>query len=633
MHQLLKKYWGYNQFRPLQEDIILSVLKGNDTLALLPTGGGKSICFQIPALASEGLCLVISPLVALMKDQVENLKSKGISACLLYSGLSRREIYFELENCLNNKYKFLYVSPERLSNDEFLGYLKNMKINLVAVDEAHCISQWGYDFRPEYLKINSIRPLFKVPVIALTASATAMVINDITEKLNFANKESIFRKSFYRENLNYLVIQEPNKINRIKNICTKTNGTGLIYVRNRKKTTEIAKSLTQSGIKADFYHAGLSNEVRTKKQNAWKTGETRIMVCTNAFGMGIDKADVRFVIHYEMPDSLESYYQEAGRAGRDEKESYCILLYDTNDGVDAQNRLLMQYPSKEYIEQVYQSLGNYFQIAMHSGKGTDHPFELSDFCEKFNLRPSTVYSALEILHKNEYILFSQGVEKPSRVRVLADNITLYDFQIKNPNLDDFIKTLLRSYGGGLFDNYVKIDEYVLAKRLKTQPSSIAQTFKKLHQLNMLDYHERSELPQITYLHERFPHTSISKEDLELSKERSLERLKALTLFCETGLKCRSVQLLQYFDETNAEICGKCDVCRKLKKEELEAEMFEKLVSFLQIELHENMHTAEELCNKIGLQHEKKLVKVIRWLLDEGHLKLLDNQRLIWLKKE
>jgi ATP-dependent DNA helicase RecQ len=633
VHQLLKKYWGHNQFRPLQEDIIKSVLNGHDTLALLPTGGGKSICFQIPALASEGMCLVISPLVALMKDQVENLKSKGISACLLYSGLSRREIYFELENCLNNKYKFLYVSPERLSNDEFLGYLKNMNLNLIAVDEAHCISQWGYDFRPEYLKINAIRPLFKVPVIALTASATAMVVNDIAEKLNFKNREAIFRRSFYRPNLNYLVLNEPNKTNRIFNICSKTKGTGLIYVRNRKKTSEISKALNNSGIKADYYHAGLSIEIRTRKQQSWKTGETRIMVCTNAFGMGIDKPDVRFVIHYEMPDGLESYYQEAGRAGRDEKESYCILLYDINDGIEAQNKLLMQYPSKEYIEQVYQSLCNYFQIGMHSGKGTDHPFELSDFCEKFNLRPSTVFSTLEILHKSEYILFSQGVEKPSRVRVLVNNIELYDFQIKNPSLDDFIKTLLRSYGGSLFDNYVKIDEYVLAKRLKTQANLVTQTLKRLHQLNIIEFHERSDLPQITYLHERFPQTGISLEQLEQSKERSLERLRALTLYCETGIKCRSLQILHYFDETSDEICGKCDVCRKLKKEELEIELFEKLVGFLKNELLDKMQSTEELCNKIGLQNEKKLIKVIRWLLDEGHLKMLDNQTLVWLKKE
>ena len=475
--------------------------------------------------------------------------------------------------------------------------------------------------------------MFKVPVIALTASATAMVINDITDKLNFKNSESIFRKSFYRPNLNYLVIQEANKINRILNICAKIKGSGLIYVRNRKRTSEIAKTLNVSGIKADYYHAGLSNETRNQKQNSWKTGEIRIMVCTNAFGMGIDKPDVRFVIHYEMPDGLESYYQEAGRAGRDEKESYCILLYDINDGIEAQNKLLQQFPSKEYIEQVYQSLGNYFQIGIHSGKGTDHPFELSDFCEKFSLKPSSVYSALEILHKNEYILFSQGVEKPSRVRVLVSNIQLYDFQIKNPTLDMFIKTLLRSYGGVLFDNYVKIDEYLLAKRLKTQTGLVSKTLKRLHQLNILEYHERSDLPQITYLHERFPHTSISKAQLEQSKERSLERLRAITLYCETGIKCRSIQILHYFDETSAENCGKCDVCRKLKKEELELEIFEKLIGFLKLELLEKMQTTEELCYKIGIQKEKELIKVIRWLLDEGHLQMLDNQRLIWLKKE
>lgn len=633
IQDILKQYWGYSHFRPLQQDIILSVLNGNDTVALLPTGGGKSICFQVPGLYLQGLTLVISPLIALMKDQVANLKQRQIKACVLFSGMGRKQLITELNNCLNGKYKFLYISPERLVNKDFAGYLKNMDISLIAVDEAHCISQWGYDFRPEYLRIGEIRETIKAPVLALTASATALVVNDICEKLLFRQNKAVYQKSFFRENLSYLVIDESNKLNRIKQIAAKVKGSGLVYVRNRKLTAEIAHFLNKNGIKAGFYHAGLSMKDRTQKQLDWMNGTTPVMVCTNAFGMGIDKPDVRFVIHYEIPDSPESYYQEAGRAGRDGKEAYCIILYDKNDGIDVLNRMLQQFPSKEYIEQVYQALGNYYQLAVNSGQGLELEFDLQDFCSSYSLKPVAVFAAIEFMHKHGLVALNEGAEKPSRLKISVNQIQLYDFQLKNTNLDIFLKTILRSYGGALFDNYLVISEEEIARRLNSTARHVSEQLQKLKKVNLLDYEPRSEKPQLTFLQPRLTETGISKFELEETKEKAMDRLKAMVAYCEVSNLCRSIQLLSYFDENNANPCGKCDICRKLKNLEMSSEKFYKLAAMLKSELLITPASAEAILQKCGIGHEKHMLQVIRWHLDEGFIEYDNTQKLKWLAKQ
>lgn len=629
---VLKKYWNYDSFRGNQGDIIDSVLAGNDTLAMLPTGGGKSICFQVPALCMEGLCLVVSPLIALMKDQVENLNARGIPANLIYSGFSRKETFTELENCMNGKYRFLYISPERLSNAEFVSYLRNMPLCLIAVDEAHCISQWGYDFRPEYLKIGQIRESFNVPVIALTASATAMVAQDIQDRLLFKSGK-VFRQSFFRPNLSYLVLNETDKNSRIKRILSRVKGSGLIYVRNRKKTEEISRLLSSDGYKVDFYHAGLSNEVRNRKLLQWKRNETRVMVCTNAFGMGIDKPDVRFVIHYEIPDSLESYYQEAGRAGRDGLESFCILFWQKQDGIEATEKQLSQFPSATYTEQVYQSLGNYFNLSLHAGAGTDHAFEITDFCEKFRMKPSSVVNVLKLLHKHDLISMNQGVEKPSRIKILCSHTELYDFQIRNPKLDPFIKLILRTCGGSVYSDYVAIDERLFSKRSGLNVNEIIQLLKRLHQLNLLDYVPRNEAPQITFLNARLAQTGITKHQLEENKERSMDRLNALIRFCEETSECRSRILLRYFDEEETEMCGKCDVCRKLNKENLSGDDWKAGLQLLEKVLSTGPKSMEEIIASSGVKYEKTVNAVVRLLMDEDKLIMDANQKITWQGRE
>lgn len=627
---VLKKFWNFESFRGNQSEIIDAVLSGHDTLAMLPTGGGKSICFQVPAMCMDGMCLVISPLIALMKDQVQNLNARGISANLIYSGFSRRETMTELENSMNGKYKFLYISPERLSNQEFEGYLKNMPIRLIAVDEAHCISQWGYDFRPEYLNIGNIRESFNVPVIALTASATAIVAADIQEKLRFRQGQ-VFRQSFFRPNLSYLVLNEADKNSRIQRILTRVKGSGLIYVRNRKKTEELSRFLSRLGFQVDFYHAGLSNDVRNQKLTQWKLNETRVMVCTNAFGMGIDKPDVRFVIHYELPDSLESYYQEAGRAGRDGLESYCVLLWQPSDGTEAIEKQLQQFPTLHQVEQVYQSLGNYFNLGINAGAGTDHPFEINDFCERFKFKAPSVLTILKILHKHNLIALNHAVDKPSKIKVICSHTELYDFQIRNPILDPFVKLILRTCGGAIYADYVSIDEAILAKRYSVSFTEIVTLLKRLQQLNVLDYVPRNEAPQVTFLNHRLEKTGITTKHLEENKEKSMDRLTSLIRFCEEEGECRSKILLQYFDEEDAELCGKCDVCRTLNKEKISAEAWKSALGHLHKMIENKPRKVEEVIAEAGLQMEPAITAAIRVLLDEERLVLDENNMISWHK--
>jgi ATP-dependent DNA helicase RecQ len=486
IHEILKQYWGYDTFRPLQEDIIQSVLDGKDTLALLPTGGGKSICFQVPALAGDGLCIVVSPLIALMKDQVENLLARNIPAAAIYSGMSYKEINYTIDNCVHGAYKFLYLSPERLKSDLIKERIGRMDIGLIAIDEAHCISQWGYDFRPEYLQIAEVREqLPGVPVLALTATATPEVVADIQMQLKFPQK-NVFVKSFARKNIAYVVNENQDKDQRMLHILSKVNGSGLVYVRNRRKTQELAYFLAKNRINADYYHAGLGFELRNKKQESWIKGKTRIMVCTNAFGMGIDKPDVRVVVHYEIPESLESYYQEAGRAGRDEKKAFAVLLFNHADELEAQKRLDLSFPADKDIKRVYQALSNYYQVPVGANVDRSFDFDMIDFCKKFSLETRVVYPALKILEQCDLIALTESFYEPSKIKFLLGQGMLYKFQVEHPSQDNFIKLLLRSYGG-VFDGYVSISETVLAQREKVNESLVQKQLIQLHTMGVLDY--------------------------------------------------------------------------------------------------------------------------------------------------
>ncbi|HSN50872.1 MAG TPA: ATP-dependent DNA helicase RecQ, partial [Bacteroidales bacterium] len=495
IHQILQKYWGYPAFRPLQEDIIQSVLDGNDTLALLPTGGGKSLTFQVPAMAQEGICIVISPLISLMKDQVDNLKKKGINAAAIYSGMHQDEIDIALNNSRFGHNKLLYVSPERLTTPKMRDALKRMKVNLLAVDEAHCISQWGYDFRPPYLQIAEIREFLPgVPILALTATATPQVIEDIQDKLKF-RKQNLFQKSFERKNLTYFVFHEEDKRHRILKIIEKVKGAGIIYVRNRRQTKEISDFLVKNGIPATFYHAGLDTPERDKRQTAWMKEEKRVIVATNAFGMGIDKPNVRFVIHIDIADSIEAYFQEAGRAGRDEKESFAVLLYEKSNILDARHNLSSAYPEIKLIRDIYQALGNYLKIPVGSGRDSSSDFDLADFSAQYRFSPIIVYNALKFLEKEGYLILNEAIHGPSRIFIKADKESLYRFQVENASFDPFIKTLLRSYAG-ILTEFSSIREEELAKRSNLSKEQVIDLLGKLHKREVLDYVPRAESPRI-----------------------------------------------------------------------------------------------------------------------------------------
>ncbi len=547
----------------MQKDIVESVLNGKDTIALLPTGGGKSICFQVPALMQKSICIVITPLIALMKDQVENLRNRDIMALALYSGMSRREIEFELENCVNGKYKFLYVSPERLLSKNFIDYALNMQISMLAIDEAHCISQWGYDFRPPYLQIADFKAkLGKISCIALTASATKEVVKDIEKRLEL-KKTAIFVQSFTRKNLAYIVQKEENKFGKIVSICEKIKGTGLVYVKSRKKTTEIANLLQRNKISADAYHAGLDAKLRAQKQDDWKQGRTRIMVCTNAFGMGIDKGEVRFVIHEQKPDTLEAYYQEAGRAGRDGQKSYCILLHHASDDLEDERNIESKYPSTIDISRVYELVCNYLQVAVGSGQGTSYNLELNELCTYYGISATLVYNALRILEGEAYFQTSESMYTPSRMKILCSYEELYEWQMKHEQVDTLFKTILRSYGG-VFDFYTSIYEYEIAKRLKKTENWVKEQLLQLANIGLIDYIPQNSKPQILFLENRFSSVYVADEKIEFLRTRYKEKLEHVKAFIHNKELCRSVQLVKYFGEENAKACGICDICLSQK---------------------------------------------------------------------
>lgn len=618
--EILQKYWGHQAFRPLQEDIISSVLAGKDSLALLPTGGGKSICFQVPALVKEGICIVVSPLIALMKDQVENLKSKGIEAIAIYAGMGKREIDILLDNCIYGKIKFLYLSPERLLADLVRVRISYMNVNLIAVDEAHCISQWGYDFRPPYQQIAKLREILPdVPVLALTATATSFVRKDIVEKLEMKDPQ-VFVKSFARDNLSYVVFGNEDKYKKLIDICQKVKGTGLVYVRNRRETAEVANFINRNQIKADFYHAGLERDVRFLKQEEWKNNKTRIMVATNAFGMGIDKADVRFVVHLDLPESLEAYYQEAGRAGRDEKRSYAVLLANQSDVLGLESRYLDSFPSPDEIRKTYHYLGNYFQLAFGAGEGLTLAFDIADFCKRFNISVLKTISALKFLEHDGYLTLSESVFLPSRIMFIASHEDIYRFQIENKAYDGIIKTILRSHGGA-FDGFVKINEGDLAKKTGLSYLEIIALLNKLQAIELLTYIQQTDQPQLQYVRPRvdMDHFDLDVKYLGLRKEILHKQINAVVAYASSNL-CRSVQLLKYFDEHHAAKCGVCDVCLAEKRAENQNQVGEEIEFEIISLLQKQSLSLDDLATNIKNGTEAERIDAIRELLDAGKIK-------------
>ena len=630
IRQILLKYWGYSSFRPLQEEIIQSVLDGKDTLALLPTGGGKSICFQVPALAREGLCLVISPLIALMKDQVDNLKKRGIPAAAIYSGMHRDEIDLVLSNAKFGETKLLYISPERLESTQMRDAIDRMKINLLAVDEAHCVSQWGYDFRPPYLKIAEIRPFIPgIPILALTATATPKVVKDIQQKLEF-RKEHLFQQSFERKNLIYVVIKEEDKRQRLLRIIRKVKGPGIIYVRNRRETKQIVDFLIKNNISADFYHAGLDAKTRERRQQAWMKEEKRIIVSTNAFGMGIDKPNVRFVVHLDLPDCIEAYFQEAGRAGRDLKRSYAILLCEEADILNARQNLKTAYPALATIRSIYQALGNFLQLPVGSGYDEPFEFDISKFCEQFKFQQVIVYNALKFLEKEGFVALNDGLNNPSKLFIKANKEGLYRFQVANEKYDPFLKTLLRSYPG-LFNDFVMIHEGELARRVEMPLEQVVKHLKYLETQNILDYVPRTSKPMVVFLQERVNanNLSISPENYKHRLEEATKRLDALIGYIEETRKCRSQLLLAYFGEKNTKRCGMCDICLERNKLGLNEQEFEEVLSRIKPLLQTNPATLEEIVSTASPVHEDKVLLVIRWLLDNGKIITFDKRTYQW----
>lgn len=628
IHEILEKHWGYRSFRPLQEDIIHSILNGNDTLALLPTGGGKSICFQVPAMSKEGICIVVSPLIALMKDQVENLTSRGIKAIAITSAMHKREIDIALDNCVHGNIKFLYLSPERLESEIVKVRLQKMKVSFIAIDESHCISQWGYDFRPSYLKILQLRELLpNIPILALTATATPEVVKDIQQKLGF-KKENVLQKSFERKNLSYVVLPEEDKLARLLKIANNVKGSGIVYVRNRKKTQEIASYLKSNKISADFYHAGLDIKTRDIKQSNWIQNKTRIIVCTNAFGMGIDKPDVRFVVHIDLPDSLEAYFQEAGRAGRDEQKAFAILLYNTGDKLELTRNIETGFPRLEEIKTTYQALANYYQLAIGSGLGITKDFDIAHFCDTYQLQAIKTFNCLKFIEKEGYISLTDAIHQPSRIKLELNKEDLYKFQISNSKFDGFIKLLLRSYSN-LFDNFAKINEFELAKKANMKKEDVVKGLNYLQQLKVLTYLEQTELPQLTFTLPRADakNLTLSKENFELLKKRAIARMEAVLDYAESTHKCRSQILLAYFGETNAYRCNQCDVCLEENKKTLHTDEFEMIAEQVKQLLAIHSHDLKELVSKITTGNEDKILKSIQWLIDNQEIVYDQDQQL------
>lgn len=627
---ILKHYWGYDNFRGIQEDIISSIGSGRDTLGLMPTGGGKSITFQVPALANPGLCLVITPLIALMKDQVQNLRKHGIKAQAVYSGMTREEIVIALENCIFGDYKFLYISPERLGTEIFQNKLRSMKVSMITVDESHCISQWGYDFRPAYLKIADVRKLLPdVPVLALTATATPEVVKDIQVRLAF-REENVFRMSFERKNLAYIVRSTEDKSGELLHILNQVQGSAIVYTRNRKRTKEISLFLNQHDISATFYHAGLDNKTKDLRQKGWQAGTYRVMVATNAFGMGIDKPDVRLVIHIDFPDSPEAYFQEAGRAGRDGQKAYAVLLYAQSDKTILKKRISDTFPEKDYIRQVYEHINYYYQMAMGDGRGCTFAFNIDEFCQRFKHFPVRVDSALKILTRAGYLEYTDEQDNASRLIFTLRRDELYRMEEHNQDTEKLLRIILRSYTG-LFSDYAYINEETLAQRSGLSRQQVYDTLILLTKRHILHYIPGKKTPYIIYTRERQDTNRIvlNKEVYEDRKRSYEKRIQAMLEYAESNDQCRSRMLLHYFGENNEHNCGQCDVCLEKHTSGLKKGEYEDIASDIKNLLNRHPHTPQEVIHALSVP-EEKILNVLTYLLSEERIKQ-ENGKLYLMK--
>lgn len=630
IHQTLKQYWGYDSFRPLQEEIITSILEGNDTLALLPTGGGKSICFQVPALAKDGICLVISPLIALMKDQVENLTKRGVHALCIYSGMSFIETKKTLQNAIHGNYKFLYVSPERLETNLFLEYLPAMNINIIAVDEAHCISQWGYDFRPPYLRISALREhLPGIPVLALTASATKNVQDDICEKLSFGSSQKCFRQSFERPNLSYSAFNVPSKQNKLLEILRNVNGSAIVYCKSRKHTKDIADLLKLNGISSDFYHAGLGNEERGRKQEEWIRNRIRVIVCTNAFGMGIDKPDVRVVVHYGVPDCLENYYQEAGRAGRDGKRAYAVLLYNERELHELQEQVNTRFPNADTIKNVYIGIMNHLQVPAGAGEGVSYDLDIGVFIAAFKIDILTATYAIKALEQENIFVFSESFFKPSSVVFTCTREELSDLEKQQPVLDNMTKALLRSYEG-IFDFPANINETNLASFTKQSRETVIDQLQRLAAFGIISYQPQKDTPQLTLLQNRMYADSfrINLDNYLQRKDLFEVRIKAMCAFTADTVQCRSKQIAAYFNSPVEKNCGICDNCFSQAEVTISKEEFEEIANHIFSNIDAGATSVNDLLDQLTKKRKEKLWKVLEYLQSEQKIILNREGRLV-----
>ena len=628
---ILQQYWGYPSFRPMQEDIVDSVIEGKDTLALLPTGGGKSICFQVPAMTMEGICIVITPLISLMKDQVMHLKKIGIAAAAIFSGMHHNEIEIIYNQAAFGMLKFLYVSPERLMTDAFIEALKKMNVNMIAVDESHCISQWGYDFRPPYLKIAEIRKYIPhAPVLALTATATPQVVEDIQYRLGF-KKNNVFQTSYERKNVTYNVIHEADKFGLMYRLFKKMDkGSGIVYVRSRKRTKIIADWLQSVGISASFYHAGLDAKLRDYRQQLWMDGKIKVIVATNAFGMGIDKPDVRLVVHLDLPDSLEAYFQEAGRAGRDLQPSEAFLLVADTDVKKLQENIQSSYPNLNRIKMIYDTIGNYLQIPIGAGLDQRYDFDINDFSQCYNLSLLEVYNAIKLIEREGFLITSEALNTPSKIHIIANREDLYRFQIEYKEYDTIIKYLLRNTPGVLSD-LVNIREEQISQKTGMPVDKITRQLSQLEKLNFLTYIPRNDKPNIQLLTERLDnkHFYLSDEVYKDRKNEAAKRIQAVIDFVNNDNECRSVQLLRYFGENIKKTCGKCDVCSSKNKMSINDKEYQEISESIVKELKEKESDIYEILKTSKGHHEEKVLTTIKWMLDNNIIKQ-DNDGLLRL---
>jgi ATP-dependent DNA helicase RecQ len=621
--ETLKQYWGYATFRPLQQDIVQAILDGKDVLALLPTGGGKSICFQVPTLMRPGLCIVVSPLIALMRDQVDQLKKRGIAAEAVVAGMRAREIDLVLDNCIYGQVKFLYVSPERLKTDLLQVRVQKMRVNLLAVDEAHCISQWGYNFRPAYLEIAAFRALIaNVNLIALTATATPIVQQDIQEKLNFYHPVR-FQKSFARDKLAYVVRKTEDKDRQLLNILRHVSGTSIVYVGTRKKANTSAQFLQKKGIHATAYHAGLTAIERETRQKAWSNGTTRVIVATNAFGMGIDKPNVRAVIHLDLPTSLEAYYQEAGRAGRDEKKAYAVILYDDQDIALLRESIQVAYPSLDQLKKVYQHLANYYQVAVGSHNMTTYDFDLEDFVHVYGLKPRVAYQALKTLEREGLVQLNEAFSQPAQLHMLTDPKTLDTSQVAHAPYGLLIKALLRLYGGELFSTFGNISVQHIAHFLNSTPQEVKKQLQMLERLALIKYFPQKAMPQLTFMTPRHPAASLPLASKKLKQQTTIakEKAEAVIHYAIHPYRCRAQLLLEYFGETTDQKCGQCDIClTSVKKESnLSTEAYQKYRHLVVQCLQAGMQELNQIVDSTDLTMQEHILATIRQMLDNGEL--------------